>query len=153
MSRPPRLTWEQYTTAWAALHGGFDVRRANPVVRGWIRLAYSGGFVLARMRVPPAAVTAFGLVLCVLVPVTAAIGPRGPVLFLAAALVLCAGVADAMDGAVAVVDGRASRLGFVYDSVADRIGEACWLAAFWLVGAPGPLVVLVGAVSWLHEYV
>jgi CDP-diacylglycerol--glycerol-3-phosphate 3-phosphatidyltransferase len=51
------------------------------------------------------------------------------------------------------VTGKASRLGFVYDSVADRLGEAAWLAAFWVAGAPGWLVVAGGALSWLHEYV
>lgn len=145
-----RLTWDEYATAWAGLHGGFDARRASPVVRGWIRCAYLGGSLLARLRVSPSAVTAAGLVLCVLVPVSA--GHRAPGVLLAAVLVLLAGAADALDGAVAVVTGRTSRLGFVYDSVADRVGEACWLAAFWVVGAPGPLVVVVGALSWLHEY-
>ena len=49
--------------------------------------------------------------------------------------------------------GTTSRLGFVYDSAADRIGEVAWLAAFWVAGAPGWLVVAAGALSWLHEYV
>jgi phosphatidylglycerophosphate synthase len=79
------------------------------------------------------------------------LGPGG--LVLGGVLVLLAAFADGLDGAVAVVTGTASRLGFVYDSVADRIGEVAWLAAFWLAGAPGWLVVGTGAVSWLHEYV
>ena len=66
---------------------------------------------------------------------------------------LLAAVADSVDGAVAVVTGRTSRLGYVYDSVADRVGEAAWLIAFWLLGAPGLLVAAAGALSWLHEYV
>ena len=56
---------------------------------------------------------------------------------------LLAAVADSVDGAVAVVTGRTTRLGYVYDSVADRLGEVAWLLAFWLVGAPGGLVVAV----------
>jgi CDP-diacylglycerol--glycerol-3-phosphate 3-phosphatidyltransferase len=67
--------------------------------------------------------------------------------------VLLGSGADGLDGAVAVVTGRASRIGFVYDSAADRVGEAAWLAAFWVAGVPGWLVVAAGAVSWLHEYV
>ncbi len=145
------LTWEQYATAWAKLHGGFDPRAASPVVRGWIRLAYAGGTLLGRLRVAPTAVTVVGLLLCLAVPVAAARGPAGALG--AAVLVLLAGAADALDGAVAVATRRTSRLGFVYDSVADRIGEAAWLAAFWVAGAPGGLVVVGGAVSWLHEYV
>jgi CDP-diacylglycerol--glycerol-3-phosphate 3-phosphatidyltransferase len=145
------LTWQQYAAVWSALRGGVDPERAAPVVRGWLRLAYAGGRLLGWLRVAPAAVTAVGLLLCLAVPVAATRGPGG--LLLGAALTLAAGAADALDGAVAVVTGRVSRLGFVYDSLADRLGEAAWLVAFWLAGAPGPLVAAGGAACWLHEYV
>jgi phosphatidylglycerophosphate synthase len=146
-----RLTWDGYASAWAGLHGGYDLRRAGPAVRGWLRLGYSIGRLLSRLGVSPAAVTTAGLALCVLVPLAARRGDGWPIV--AAVLVLLAAVADTVDGAVAVIDGRATRLGFLYDSVADRLGEACWLAAFWAVGAPGWLVVACGALSWLHEYI
>ena len=144
------LTWDEYAAEWSALHGGYDPSRTSPVVRGWLRLAYAGGRLLGRVGVGPTAVTAAGLVICLVVPLVAAQGPAG--LLVGAALVLLAGVADGLDGAVAVVTKRVSRLGYVYDSLADRLGEAAWLAAFWLVGVPGPLVVAGGAASWLHEY-
>jgi phosphatidylglycerophosphate synthase len=135
--------WDGY----AVVHGGFDPRRAGSAVRGWRRLAYATGARLARVGVPPAAITLAGLVLSVSVPLLA----DRPAL--AAVFVLLAAVADSIDGAVAVAAGRTSRLGYLYDSLVDRIGEGCWLAAFWLIGAPGPLVVAAGALSWLHEYV
>jgi len=144
------LTWDDYAAAWSELHGGFDPATASPPVRGWLRLAYRGGSLLGRLRVGPAAVTAAGLALSLAVPFAAWFGPGG--LLLAGLLVLLASFADGLDGAVAVVTGTASRIGSVYDSVADRIGEVAWLAAFWLAGAPGWLVVAAGAVSWLHEY-
>ncbi len=145
------MTWREYAAAWSRLHGGFDPEAAAPVVRGWIRLAYRGGSLLGRLRVSPATVTASGLLLCLAVPFAALLGRPG--LLLAALLVLLAGFADALDGAVAVVTGRTSRLGFVYDSVADRLGELAWLAAFWVAGAPGWLAAAGAAVCWLHEYV
>jgi phosphatidylglycerophosphate synthase len=145
------VTWDEYAAAWSGLHGGFDPVTASPLIRGWIRLAYRGGSLLARVGIGPGAVTAAGLMLCLAVPVTAVWGPGG--LLAGAALVLLASVADGLDGAVAVVTGRVSRIGFVYDSVADRIGEAAWLVAVWLAGAPGWLVAAAGGVSWLHEYV
>ncbi|MFG2061379.1 CDP-alcohol phosphatidyltransferase family protein [Micromonospora sp. NPDC048871] len=146
-----QLNWNEYATAWARLHGGFDPRAATPVVRGWLRLAYHLGFLLGRLRVGPTAVTAVGVLLCLCVPLFAVRPGDGP--FLGALFVLLASVADSVDGAVAVATGRTTRLGYVYDSLADRIGEVAWLAAFWLVGAPGALVVAAGALSWLHEYV
>ncbi|MFI7546219.1 CDP-alcohol phosphatidyltransferase family protein [Actinoplanes sp. NPDC049599] len=145
------MTWQEYAAAWSRLHGGFDPETAAPVVRGWIRLAYRGGSLLGRLGVGPGAVTAAGLVLCVAVPFAALLGRPG--LLLGALLVLLASCADALDGAVAVVTGRVSRLGFVYDSVADRLGELAWLAAFWVAGVPGWLAAAGAAVSWLHEYV
>ncbi|MFI5933335.1 CDP-alcohol phosphatidyltransferase family protein [Actinoplanes sp. NPDC051494] len=139
------MTWEQYASAWSALHGGFDPRTASGVVRGWVRLAWRGGNLLGRLGVGPSTVTTAGLFLCVLIPfVPLAAG---------AVLVLLAAFADALDGAVAVVTGKVSRLGYVYDSAADRLGELAWLAAFWVAGVPGWLVVAGLAVSWLHEYV
>ena len=144
------MTWEEYARAWSALHGGFDPTAASPVVRGWVRLAYRGGTLLGRAGLSPTAVTLAGLLLCLAVPFAAGAGPGG--LLAGAVLVLAAGFADAFDGAVAVVTGRTSRAGFVVDSVADRLGEVAWLAAFWVAGAPGWLVVAAGAVSWLHEY-
>ncbi|WP_341716932.1 CDP-alcohol phosphatidyltransferase family protein [Micromonospora sp. FIMYZ51] len=146
-----QLNWNEYATAWARLHGGFDPRAATAVVRGWLRFSYHLGFLLGRLRVGPTAVTVVGVLLCFCVPLFAVRPGDGP--FLAAAFVLLASVADSVDGAVAVITGRTTRLGYVYDSLADRLGEAAWLVAFWLVGAPGALVAAAGALSWLHEYV
>lgn len=146
-----RLSWDEYAIVWARLHGGFDPRRATPTVQAWLRMSYRIGHLLGRLRTPPTAVTVLGVLLCAGVPVAAVRGSYGP--FLAAGLVLAASLADSVDGAVAVVTGRTSRLGYVYDSLADRAGEAAWLLAFWLVGASGVLVVTAGALSWLHEYV
>jgi CDP-diacylglycerol--glycerol-3-phosphate 3-phosphatidyltransferase len=69
------------------------------------------------------------------------------------ALVLLSALADSVDGALAVITRRASRLGHVLDSVADRLSEAAWGLAVWLLGAPAWLAILITAMGWLHEYV
>jgi len=145
------VLWDDYAGAWSQLHGGFDPRQANFLVRGWVRIAYAVGSWLGRRRVGPMAVTTAGLLICFLVPASVLLLDR-PGVFLAAVLVLVAALADGLDGAVAVLTGRTTRLGYVYDSVADRLGELAWLVAFWLAGAPGWLVVTAGAASWLQEY-
>ncbi|MDH6462520.1 phosphatidylglycerophosphate synthase [Micromonospora sp. A200] len=146
-----QLKWDDYATAWARLHGGFDPRAAAPVVRAWLRFAYHLGYILGRLRITPTAVTVAGVLLCLCVPLFSVRSVNGPIV--GALFVLLASVADSVDGAVAVATNRSTRLGYVYDSLADRLGEVAWLAAFWLVGAPGALVVAGGALSWLHEYV
>ncbi|MCY1138627.1 CDP-alcohol phosphatidyltransferase family protein [Actinoplanes sp. Pm04-4] len=145
------MLWDDYAAAWSELHGGFDPRKANFLVRGWVRIAYGVGSWLSARRIGPMAVTTMGLFVCLLVPLSVALLDRVGI-FLAAVVVLVAALADGLDGAVAVISGRTTRLGYVYDSVADRVGEAAWLAAFWLTGAPGWLAVAAGAASWLQEY-
>jgi phosphatidylglycerophosphate synthase len=145
------LTWDQYAHQWAALHGGVDPRRARTEVRRWLRVGYEVARMLVRLRVPPVAVTAAGLVFGLLTPALAALG--GAWSGLAAVLVLASALADTVDGAVALLASRTSRLGYLYDAVADRLVELCWLAALWLLGVPGWLAACCLGLAWLHEYV
>ena len=105
---------------------------------------------LARIGLGPTAVTVLGLLLSIAVPLV--VLPRGPWMFVGAVLVLLSALADSADGAVAIVTGRTSRIGSFYDALADRVSEACWLLALWLLGAHGLLVVACGGLAWLHEY-
>ncbi|MGC9667308.1 CDP-alcohol phosphatidyltransferase family protein [Planosporangium sp. 12N6] len=143
-------TWDEYAADWRDLHGGYDPRTGSPFVRGWLRIAYTSGRAAARLGATPAVVTGVGLALSAGVPVAVWRAPGGALL--GAALVLLSAVADSADGAVAVLTARASRLGQAYDGLADRVGEACWLVALWLLGVPGWLLLACGGLSWLHEY-
>jgi CDP-diacylglycerol--glycerol-3-phosphate 3-phosphatidyltransferase len=142
--------WDAYLVAWSRLHGGYDPRRSTPLVRGWLRVAYTLAGLVLRLGAGPNAVTAAGLLVSLAVPVVAAAGGGWPAA--AALLVLVAAVADTVDGAVAVRSGRASRLGQVYDALADRIAEAGWCLAFAVLGAAPWLMATTGALVWLHEY-
>jgi CDP-diacylglycerol--glycerol-3-phosphate 3-phosphatidyltransferase len=143
--------WNGYARQWSALHGGYDPRTAGVPVRGWLRLSYVVARSLAARGVRPSAVTSAGVVVAAAVPVVAAFGASwGPV---GALLVLLGAVADSADGALAVVADRETPLGRVYDSVADRVSEAAWLVALFLLGAPGWLAAACLCLTWLHEYV
>jgi CDP-diacylglycerol--glycerol-3-phosphate 3-phosphatidyltransferase len=144
-------TWDQYATRWAGLHGGVDPRTSSASVAAWLRMSYRVGRLLARIKVRPSVLTTAGLVCNGLVLYVTAQHRFWPIV--AAALVVLSGVMDTLDGAVAVITNRVTRLGYVYDSVADRLGEAAWVGALWLIGAPGWLAVLVGGLAWLHEYI
>lgn len=148
---PIVTSWSDYARRWSALHGGYDPRTASPLVRGWLRLAYTVGRTLAATGLGPDTVTAVGLGLSAVVPVIAGFGGGWP--FIAAFFVLGSVVADSADGAVAVISGRSSKLGHVYDSVADRVSEALWVLALIVLGAPIWLAIPCGALAWLHEYV
>ncbi|MDT4985931.1 MAG: CDP-diacylglycerol---glycerol-3-phosphate 3-phosphatidyltransferase [Micromonosporaceae bacterium] len=144
------MTWDSYVAGWRDLHGGYDPFTGSRFVRGWLRLAYVSGRAAARLGATPNTVTGVGLLLSAGVPATATLSRGGPLF--AAALVLLSAIADSVDGAVAVIAGTASRAGQVYDAVADRLSEVCWLVALWLLGAPVWLLIVAGGLSGLHEY-
>ncbi|TFV52203.1 hypothetical protein E4P43_07045 [Blastococcus sp. TF02A-35] len=70
----------------------------------------------------------------------------------AGVLVGLSGLLDSLDGALAIGTGRASRRGYVLDSVVDRLTEVAYAAALWAAGAPGWLAVVFGALCWLPDY-
>jgi CDP-diacylglycerol--glycerol-3-phosphate 3-phosphatidyltransferase len=48
--------------------------------------------------------------------------------------------------------GRTSKWGAVFDAVADRVSDAAFVAALWVVGAPIGLCVAAVLLGWLQEY-
>lgn len=120
-------------------------------MRGWLRIGYQLARLLSRTWLRPNTVTGLGLVVASSVPLVTSW--RGPWPILAALLVIAAAMADTVDGALAIITRRATRFGYVYDALADRLGEVGWLIAFVSLGASYWMVGLCGALMWLHEYV
>jgi CDP-diacylglycerol--glycerol-3-phosphate 3-phosphatidyltransferase len=140
------LSREDYLAAWSRWHGGTGTESA--LVRGWLSAAYSLARPLAGL--PPILATALGLLVA-----AAAVGPAavgGSWLILAGLLVGLSGLLDSLDGALAIGTGRATRRGFVLDSVVDRLSEAAYAVALWVAGAPGWLAATFGALCWLPDY-
>jgi CDP-diacylglycerol--glycerol-3-phosphate 3-phosphatidyltransferase len=140
------LSRDEYLAAWSRWHGGTPTDR--PLVRGWLTVAWTLARPLAGL--PPLAVTAFGLLAALAATGPAAAG--GPWLIAAGVLVGLSGLLDSLDGALAIGTGRASRRGFVLDSVVDRLSEAAYAGALWVAGAPGWLAAAFGALCWLPDY-
>lgn len=140
------LSREDYLAAWSHWHGGTGTE--SPLVRGWLSLAYALARPLAGL--PPLAATALGLLVAGAAVLPSAAG--GVWLLAAGVLVGLSGLLDSLDGALAIGTGRASRRGYVLDSVVDRLTEAAYAAALWAAGAPGWLAVLFGALCWLPDY-
>jgi CDP-diacylglycerol--glycerol-3-phosphate 3-phosphatidyltransferase len=139
---------EGYLARWQDLHGTDP--RASRLVHAWLRGSYVAARPLARWGVTPNALTAVGVLLAVGVVPLAAAGGHWPLL--AVPVVVGSGLVDSLDGAVAVLSGRASRWGALADALADRVSDCAYLVALWLLGAPGWLVVAAGALTFLHEY-
>jgi CDP-diacylglycerol--glycerol-3-phosphate 3-phosphatidyltransferase len=86
-------------------------------------LLYPPARFLGRLGIRPAFFTLGGLVLAVAAGVAFAFGRFRT----GAVLVLAAGLADVMDGAVARADDRGTSFGAFMDSVVDRYSEAAYL--------------------------
>ena len=141
------LSREEYLAAWSRWHG--DARTDTALVRGWLTAAHTLARPLAGL--PPVVSTAPGLLVAAVPVVPAA----GGVLWLVAAglLIGLSALLDSLDGALAIGTGRASRRGFVLDSVVDRLSEVAYAGALWVAGVPGWLAVVFGALCWLPDYV
>lgn len=138
---------DAYLQQWSTLHGG---ARPTGIVGGWLRIVHAVAAPLARLRMPPDAVTLLGLLIAGSAPLLASLGRAG---VLGAALVIAlSGLFDSLDGAVAVMTGRTSRWGAVLDAVTDRISDAAFVATLWVVGAPVAACVAAVALCWLQEY-
>jgi CDP-diacylglycerol--glycerol-3-phosphate 3-phosphatidyltransferase len=138
------VTLAAFLDEWSALHGGHVPRG---ITRHWLSLVYAAARPLAAARVDPFLVTVLALAGAGGVVAVA----RWPLA--AFGLVVVSGLLDNLDGAVAILRSRVSRLGFVVDSAADRLADGLFLVGLWRLGAPAGWCVGAGAAVWLLEYV
>jgi phosphatidylglycerophosphate synthase len=130
------VTFEDDVDRWQSLHGGTDPR-STPLVRRWLRAVHALARPLARTGVHPDVLTLLSVVVAVLVL------PAPPVAG-ALLVVLSAGL-DGLDGAVALLQDRVTRVGAVLDAVADRVCDLLFVAALVLAGGPWWLGAACGA--------
>jgi CDP-diacylglycerol--glycerol-3-phosphate 3-phosphatidyltransferase len=149
----PGMDGDEHVRGWAELHhaevpGGF--------VGGWLRTAAAVARPLARAGVTPNTVTVAALLVAVAaVPLAAIdgwIGPAG-----ACVAVTLSGLLDSLDGAVAVQAGRTTKVGFLLDSVLDRLADVAFPVALAVAAGGGAtvtrLAVAAVAAAWWLEYV
>lgn len=134
---------------WSDLHEGIDPG-SLPFVRRWLSLTFTLARPIAEGGVAPWAVTLLGLAAAGGVPCVAIAGGRWPVL--AAGLVLASGLLDGLDGPVAVLTDRVTSWGAWLDAVCDRLADAAYGVALWVLGAPAWLAVLWVGLGLLSEY-
>jgi len=126
---------------WSELHGGVA---PSPVVRRYLAVTHRLAVPVAGTGVHPDVLTGLALVVAAAVLVTPP--------WAAALAILGSALLDALDGAVAVLQGRASRWGYLLDSLVDRLCDGLFLAALVLAGAPAAPAVACGAMVMLLEY-
>jgi phosphatidylglycerophosphate synthase len=122
-----RASFATYQAGWREAH--LLAEGAQPggrLAAAYLRVPYVVGAPLARAGVDPNLITLLALWVALVAGWVATLGPGWAAG--AGALTLLAGVADSVDGVVAVLQGRASAFGFVWDSTADRLADLAVIA-------------------------
>jgi phosphatidylglycerophosphate synthase len=122
-----RASFATYQAGWREAH--LLAEGAQPggrLAAAYLRVPYVVGAPLARAGVDPNLITLLALWVALGAGWVATLGPGWAAG--AGALTLLAGVADSVDGVVAVLQGRASAFGFVWDSTADRLADLAVIA-------------------------
>jgi archaetidylinositol phosphate synthase len=135
-------TLEDFNSRWSSLHNDAPV---TGVVAWWLRISYRFGLIATLLRISPNVLTFFGLISAIATALTAS--TWWAVVFLVFSL-FC----DGIDGSVAIFQQRESAWGAVLDSVVDRVSEAFWLYALYVIGVPTWLVISLWCVASFQEY-
>ncbi len=141
-------TRDEFFAQWQINHHAPDLDpRDTFALRWFLSFTYVCAKPFARRNVSPNVVTLGGLALGALALLATKVAPA-----LGGLVVLVSSLTDGVDGAVAALSGRSSKIGFVLDSVVDRISDALFVIALVMVGANERLAAgAIGAV-WLLEY-
>lgn len=116
-------------------------------MRLFLTFTYRCARPLARRRVAPNLVTLVGLVWAALVVAVVRLSP-----LMAAVLLLISTVTDGVDGCLAALTDRATRFGYVLDSLVDRISDGLFLLALVMAGGEAWLAVAAGSAVMALEY-
>ena len=137
-----RISRTEFNQRWSALHGDVEIQG---VIAGWLAISYYLASLLSFFRVSPNFVTFIGLLASLSLFYIDAV-------VIIALLILFSLICDGVDGSLAIYQNRTSRLGSLYDTLADRISEACWLtiAAYLLV--PEEYAIAIWVLSATQEY-
>ena len=136
------LTKDEFYSKWSQLHSDAPITGA---VAWWLKISYRFGLVATLLRISPNLLTVLGLISAAMSALTAT--TWWAVFFLVFSL-FC----DGIDGSVAIFQKRDSAWGATLDSVVDRISEAFWLYALYVIGVPAWLAIAIWSVAAFQEY-
>jgi archaetidylinositol phosphate synthase len=127
---------------WSELHGDADVMG---VVDGWLSISFHAARICSALRISPNVLTLLGLATAVVMVFT-------DNAFQGLFCLVLSLFFDGIDGSVAIYQGRENPMGGLYDSIADRISEACWLYIGYRIGIPTWVVLAMWTVATVQEY-
>jgi phosphatidylglycerophosphate synthase len=132
----------EFNRRWSELHGGVEIQGAIAI---WLRISYLVARFLAFLRFTPNTVTTIGLFASIGIYFTWYTSQL-------IALVIFTLICDGVDGSLAIYRDKASKLGELYDAIADRIVEAMWLVGASFVGVPVRWAIAIWVLASTQEY-
>jgi phosphatidylglycerophosphate synthase len=138
-----------FNSRWSALHGGAEIKGA---VKGWLAISYFIARGLNFIRMTPNIITLIGVLLSAAMPLPIYLGYKDFSVVPAIILLVLSLIADGVDGSLAIYQDRESKLGGIYDTIADRISEAFWLTFVFYCGVPAGLAIANWILGATQEY-
>jgi phosphatidylglycerophosphate synthase len=133
---------EEFFATWSILHGG---AKYEGIVKAWLQISYNSARFLAKLKVTPNILTFAGLFFAIALWQYA--NSWAAALFLVLSLFF-----DGIDGSLAILQKKTSKLGAFTDSFVDRISEVFWALALYKLGAPATLVFIALLATYIQEY-
>lgn len=132
----------EFNHRWSELHGNVEVAG---VIKGWLFFSYYIARVLSFLRITPNVLTTLGIVFSLWM---IKVGYYHEMIILLILALIC----DGVDGSVAIYRNRATPMGALYDSVADRITEAIWLSMCIYVDISVRFLITIWVLGAVQEY-
>ena len=143
------ISRQEFHSRWSALHGGAEIKGA---VKGWLAISYFMARALNFIRITPNIMTVIGVLLSAAMLWPILLGEREISIAPAIILLVLSLIADGVDGSLAIYQDKESELGGIYDTIADRISEAFWLASVFYLGVPASLAITIWILGATQEY-
>jgi len=139
------MSRREYLLQWSKVHGFSPGSEVAGVARWYLSLNFYLVQPLVFLKLSPNLVTLIGPLLAA----GALVSERD---FLIALLVFASLLVDGFDGAVALIRGKSSSLGAVWDAVVDRITELLWIGALYYAGISPALLLVIWVLVATQEY-
>ena len=133
---------DKYFATWSELHGGAKVAG---IVKGWLIISYAISRPLVSVKVSPNLISLLG--------VLASVFTYSEAHHIYCVAILGASLlSDGIDGTVAILSGKASKRGAMFDAICDRVSEVFWALAFYKLGAPAWIIGAAFVFAFTQEY-
>jgi len=136
------MNQSEFFAKWSKLHGDATI---SGIVKGWLRISFILVKPIAKLKITPNMLSAFGLFFGVLLFFNAE--NNWAILLLITSL-----ICDGVDGSLAIVTNKESKWGAAVDSIFDRLTEVFWALTFIAIGANQNVVMAAVLLAAVQEY-